>query len=117
MLVTGRSSGSAEVEINRMTIAVNNDLALADRIAAIAAQEVGAENVYRDIRTMGSEDVSLFMDDIPGCYFFVGSANRERGLNSPHHSPTFDFDERALAIATVLFEAAARRVAESLAPR
>ena len=42
--------------------------------------------------------MSLFLDEVPGCYFFVGAANAERGLSSPHHSPTFDFDERALDI-------------------
>jgi metal-dependent amidase/aminoacylase/carboxypeptidase family protein len=29
---------------------------------------------------------------------FVGSANAGRGLDQPHHSPRFDFDEEALAI-------------------
>jgi metal-dependent amidase/aminoacylase/carboxypeptidase family protein len=42
--------------------------------------------------------MSFFLQEAPGCFFFVGSANAERGLNSPHHSPTFDFDERALEI-------------------
>jgi amidohydrolase len=35
---------------------------------------------------------------VPGCFFFVGSRCAERGLTSPHHSPTFDFDERALDV-------------------
>jgi amidohydrolase len=47
---------------------------------------------------MGAEDMSIFLNEVPGCFFFVGSANAERGLNTPHHSPTFDFDERALDI-------------------
>ena len=38
------------------------------------------------------------LNAVPGCYFFVGAGNAERGLASPHHSPTFDFDERALDI-------------------
>jgi amidohydrolase len=42
--------------------------------------------------------MGLFLNEVPGCYFFVGAANAERGLSSPHHSPTFDFDERALEI-------------------
>jgi amidohydrolase len=50
------------------------------------------------MRTLGADDMSLFLNAVPGCYFFVGSANRERGLDSPHHSPTFDFDERALEV-------------------
>ena len=99
---------TAEVTIEQMTLAVDNDPAIADRIAALAAEVVGADNVRRDVRATGSEDMSYLMDDIPGCYFFVGSANVERGLNYPHHNPRFDVDEQALIIAaSVLAKAAA----------
>jgi amidohydrolase len=47
------------------------------------------------------------MDDIPGCFFFIGSADSTRGLNAPHHHPEFDFDETALTQAAVLIAAAA----------
>jgi amidohydrolase len=47
------------------------------------------------------------MDDIPGCYFFVGSANEELGLNAPHHHPMFDIDERVLPRAAGLMASAA----------
>lgn len=99
---------SADLKITPMTPAVNNDHEIAGRISQIAARHVGEANVLNDVRTMGSEDVSCLMDDIPGCYFFVGSANAGRGLDYPHHNPRFDFDEEALVIAaTILAEAAA----------
>ena len=44
----------------------------------------------------------IFLDAVPGCYAFVGSANPARGLSSPHHSPEFDFDEAALEIGAEL---------------
>jgi metal-dependent amidase/aminoacylase/carboxypeptidase family protein len=47
------------------------------------------------------------MEDIPGCYFFVGSADARRGLDAPHHNPRFDFDEAALPRAAGLMAAAA----------
>lgn len=96
-----------ELAIRRMTSAVTNDPTLSERVAAIAARHLGAENVRRDVRTMGSEDMSFLMGDIPGCFFFVGSANAGRQLNYPHHNPRFDFDEQALVIgAAILAEAA-----------
>jgi amidohydrolase len=49
------------------------------------------------------------MQTAPGCYFFVGSANAERGLNFPHHHPRFDFDERALAQGAALMAQAAAK--------
>ena len=59
---------------------------------------LGAENVETETRTLGGEDMSVFLDRVPGCFFFVGSA--PDGEHRPHHSPRFDFDERALAIGT-----------------
>ncbi|MDQ7026535.1 MAG: M20 family metallopeptidase [Anaerolineae bacterium] len=57
-------------------------------------------------RTTAAEDVGEFMTDIPGMFFFVGSANEERGLNYPHHHPRFDFDEDALPLSVALLSAA-----------
>jgi amidohydrolase len=92
----------AEIAISTMTDPVANDPALCDRVAGIAARLVGADNVRHDIRTMGSEDMAFLMDGIPGCYFFIGSANAGRGLDAPHHSPHFDVDEDALRIGAAL---------------
>ena len=75
-----------------------NDTAMADLVTEVARRVVGPHNTLAETRTMGADDMSLFLNAVPGCYFFVGSANHERGLDSPHHSPTFDFDERALDI-------------------
>jgi amidohydrolase len=68
-------------------------------VRASAGAVVGPENVLDAHRTMGSEDAAFFMQAIPGCYFFVGSANAERGLDAPHHNPRFDIDEDALPLA------------------
>ena len=99
---------TAELEIIPLTPAVVNDAEVTEVVRAAAEAVVGPENVLSGERTMGSEDASLFMQDIPGCYFFVGSANAERGLDAPHHNPRFDFDEDALALGVaVLMQAVA----------
>jgi amidohydrolase len=69
---------------------------------------VGAENVLAG-RDMASEDMGHFLEEIPGCYFFVGARNEEAGYHFPHHHPQFDFDERALiaGVATMAQAAAA----------
>jgi amidohydrolase len=48
---------------------------------------------------MGSEDFALFLNEVPGCFYFVGSANPDKNLIYGHHHPTFDFDEGVLPIA------------------
>jgi len=89
---------SSELHMTDACPACINDTAMADFVTEVARRVVGAQNTRGESRTMGADDMSLFLDAVPGCYFFVGSANHERGLDSPHHSPTFDFDERALDI-------------------
>jgi amidohydrolase len=104
-IVTGVAEAcgtQAELEITPLTPAVNNDAAAARVVRAAAEAVVGPENVSTDERTMGSEDAAFFMRKVPGCYFFLGSANPERGLDAPHHSPRFDFDEDALPIGVAI---------------
>jgi amidohydrolase len=55
--------------------------------------------------TMGSEDFAFMLEKVPGCFFFVGSANPEKGLDAGHHHPKFDFDEVALPRAAALMAA------------
>jgi amidohydrolase len=52
---------------------------------------------------MGGEDMSFFLQAVPGCYFFLGTANLSLGFSYPHHHPQFDFDETALSWGVELF--------------
>ena len=57
--------------------------------------------------TMGAEDMAFLQERVPGCYYFIGSANYEHGLDHGHHHPKFDFDEEALVRGAALMAAAA----------
>ncbi|MDJ0680914.1 MAG: M20 family metallopeptidase [Xenococcaceae cyanobacterium MO_167.B52] len=59
--------------------------------------------VVPECQTMGGEDMSFFLQHVPGCYFFLGSANPERDLAYPHHHPRFDFDETVLSMGVEIF--------------
>jgi amidohydrolase len=104
--VAGALSCRAEVELRRVTPAVVNDPKMAKRVHKVAARLFPMFTIDNQERTMGSEDMAYMMEDIPGCYFFVGSANREKGLDSAHHHPKFDFDESALPRAAALMASA-----------
>ncbi|MDA0245421.1 MAG: amidohydrolase [Chloroflexi bacterium] len=65
------------------------------RVMDAAVQLVGAENVINK-REMASEDMGYMLEEVPGCYFFIGGRNEAKGFNFPHHHPQFDFDERAM---------------------
>ncbi len=57
--------------------------------------------------TMGAEDMAYMQTKVDGCYFFIGSNNKERHLDYGHHHPKFDFDEQALISGAALMAAAA----------
>ncbi|MGI9148181.1 MAG: M20 metallopeptidase family protein [Chloroflexota bacterium] len=88
----------AEFRMTDACPACINDATMTELVQRVAERVVGPTRVLSHTQTTGADDMSLFLEAVPGCYFFVGSANAERGLCSPHHSPTFDFDERALDI-------------------
>ncbi|HEX9689504.1 MAG TPA: amidohydrolase [Thermoanaerobaculia bacterium] len=99
---------SARLDYRRINRPVVNDPRIADIVIATAARLLGEKNVETETRTLGGEDMSVYLDRAPGCFFFVGSA--PEGPHRPHHSPSFDIDERALAIGVTLMEAVARRI-------
>lgn len=84
---------------------VVNDAAVAGRAREVFAGFGDAVNVVRQ-PWMASEDVGLFMQRNPSAYLLVGSANRERKLDYPHHHPRFDIDEDVLPLSVGLMSAA-----------
>ena len=101
--VAAACGAEAELEIIPLTPAVVNDAGVTEVVRVAAEAVVGLENVFSGERTMGSEDAAFFLQEVPGCYFFLGSANAERGLSAPHHNPCFDFDEDALPLGVTIF--------------
>ena len=97
---------TGRLDYRRVNRPVVNDPRIADRVIAAATRLLGEENVEIETRTLGGEDMSVYLDQVPGCFFFVGSA--PEGPHRPHHSPRFAIDERALAVAVVLIEAVVR---------
>ena len=100
---------SAHLEYRKINRPVVNDAGVADAVIEVARRLLGEENVDTETRTLGGEDMSVYLDRVPGCFFFVGSA--PAGPHRPHHSPSFAIDERALAVGVVLIEAAVRKLA------
>lgn len=88
----------AAVEVKAGNPAVINDARIAEIARRAAVRVVGEDRVVSPTPTMGGEDMSVYFERVPGCFVFVGSANPARGLDRPHHSPFFDFDEDALAV-------------------
>jgi amidohydrolase len=110
--VAAAAGVTARLEYKRVNRPVVNDPRITEIVIQAAARLLGEQCVETETRTLGGEDMSVYLDAVPGCFFFVGSA--PEGPHRPHHSPGFAIDERALAVATVLLEAAARDVSKAL---
>ncbi len=99
-----------EIEINDLTPAVVNDPDFTARVQKITADLFPGCTVDTNAPTMGSEDMAFLMNDIPGCFVLVGSANSEQGLDAKHHHPHFDFDEAALVKSAALMASVAANI-------
>jgi amidohydrolase len=86
-----------------------NDAAMAAIAHAAAAEVVGEENVETDVRTMGGEDFSAFLAEVPGCFIAIGSRNEAKDLRYDHHHPRFDVDETSLEIGAEVLLRVTRR--------
>jgi len=65
-----------------------------EKLRLAAQKVVGAHNVMKADPVTASEDFSYFLENRPGCYFFVGSSpvtNLSEAI--PHHSGKFDIAE------------------------
>jgi amidohydrolase len=101
---------SVEINLERLTPATVNHPEIASIVQNVACQLFPAANVdTANYTTMGSEDFAFVLEKVPGCFIFVGSANKENGLDASHHHPKFDFDESALPqgaalMSTIIFK-------------
>ncbi len=99
---------AAQIDLKRVTPATTNDAAIAAKVQETTRRVLPESNLSTaPFVTMGSEDMGFMLEQVPGCYFLIGSANRERGLNYGHHHPKFDFDEKALERGAALMASAA----------
>jgi len=97
---------SVDLELPEHTPAVVNDPAAVDLVEAEAKVVLGDPAVLRMPPASPSDDVSEFLNRLPGCYFFVGGAAAD-GSSGMHHSPSFYVEDESLRVgASVLVRGA-----------
>jgi amidohydrolase len=107
--VSAAGGTTYELTISEGTPPVVNDLAMCELVREAASLVVGADHVVQPEPMLPSDDVALFLDRVPGCYFNVGSGNPAQGTDFPHHHPRFDLSEESLLIAAAVLSEAATR--------
>lgn len=67
-----------------------------------ACNYLGAEQVEELPLRMTAEDFAFISQQVPSCFFRLGTGNTSKGITSGVHTPTFDIDEQALLTGTGL---------------
>jgi amidohydrolase len=100
-------SATCEVTFGQQIAATVNSAAGAALMQEVAEAVVGAEQVTQIPPMMVGEDMAEFLNRAPGCFILVGASDPAQPMHSPHHNPTFDFDERMLPTGVALLTSAA----------
>ena len=89
---------TADVTITFGYPSTTNPPAWFARGSTVLRNAIGTSNVLESAPSMPAEDFSLFLNKVPGLFFFLGVTPRDRDpFNTPaNHSPMYDVDEAAL---------------------
>ncbi len=110
-IVSGIAAGmgvEAEIEIFESYPGCRNDPAVTSLLRQAAAKVLGEPNVLElDAPSLGTDDFGYFSDTAPGCYYYIGVGNEEKGFTCPNHNPRFAADPDALPLAAAVAAQAA----------
>jgi amidohydrolase len=88
--------GEIDLLIDKGYPAVFNNEQLHEVAKNAAMDFIGKENVEETELRMGAEDFGYYAQQIPACFYRVGVMNKEKGITSGVHTPTFNIDEDAI---------------------
>ena len=88
------AEADVHIDVGYPCVYNNEDLYLKAR--SIAEEFMGAKNVSETEMRMGAEDFGYYSQKIPGCFFRLGTANKEKGITAGVHTPYFNIDESAI---------------------
>lgn len=86
---------------------VVNDEGATQRVREALRGTLGEAAVLEARPIMAGEDFSAYQARVPGCFFYVGAGNEDKGITYPHHHPRFDIDEASLLVGVRSFLAIA----------
>lgn len=90
--------GTCEVDIMVGYPCLINEPMLTARTHSAMVEYMGEENVVELPIRLTAEDFSYYSQQADACFYRLGTGNKEKGITSAVHTPTFDIDEQALEI-------------------
>lgn len=79
-----------------------NDPIVTQQCKQAAIEYLGKENVEDLPLRMTAEDFAYITQQVPSCFYRLGTGNKAKGITSGVHTSTFDIDEQALELSTGL---------------
>ena len=89
---------TAELDLKVGYPVLHNDESLAAKTRSWISDYVGEENVVDLDVWMAGEDFAFYTQEVPGCFYRLGTRNEAKGLVHGLHTPHFDIDEEAMRI-------------------
>jgi len=94
--------GRCEFTINRGYPFLINEEKLTGQLRTFTEEYLGKENVIETDIWMAAEDFAYYSQRADSCFYLLGIANKEKGISSSLHTPSFNIDENALALGSGL---------------
>lgn len=88
--------GSCDFNIKKGYPFLINEENLTEQVFVLATEYLGEENVENIDIWMAAEDFAYYSQALNSCFYLLGIQNKEKGISSSLHTPTFDVDEDAL---------------------
>ena len=106
--------GRCEFEVLKGYPYLVNDEAVTQSVFQYAQDYLGEEKVEALPVRMTAEDFAYYTQQMPACFYRLGTGNVAKGITSPVHTNTFDVDEDSLNLSTGLMAWLAIKTLESL---
>jgi len=90
--------GEVDLHIDKGYPVVFNNEKLNEKAKSLAEQFINRENVEETEMRMGAEDFGYYSQQIPGCFYRLGTGNKQKGITAGVHTPHFNIDENAIEI-------------------
>ena len=96
--LTRSMGGDVDLHIDVGYPCVMNNETLSATARKKAEEYLGAEQVSETELRMGAEDFGYYAQQIPACFFRLGTMNTARGITAGVHTPRFNIDEDAIEV-------------------
>lgn len=90
--------GEIDLHIDVGYPCVINDEKLNSAARELAEQYLGAGNISETELRMGAEDFGYYAQQVPACFYRLGTMNTAKGIIAGVHTPVFNIDESAIEI-------------------